>query len=287
MGFENADNGDKAEKEPETPPNVDVIAGFQEAKTAAKDNYDKHQGVKADEKSVTIVDNKNGDQYDKHQGAEKSAGGGGKGGGGGGSDKDADKYDKHQGPKELPPLTAKEIADSIIKNNGFGPKGSEERNRIEDALFDAMEKPGFAAKNLAKAVNDELSLAGSKMRVTDYVRGGGGGGGGRGGIHTTHTESTGTFNVTEAGQNKDSMTLKIDNTKVFEQGKLVGERSSREGENGGGGGGWGKAPPERSKDPFELDKFKLEEEIKRGGKGGGGGGGSKGGGKGGGKTMPG
>ena len=277
MGFEDAENRKpEAEgKEPETP-NVDVIANYQEAKTATKDNYDKHQGG-ASEQNVTIVADGKTDNYDKHQG--KDGGGGGKGGE---KSEPSDKYDKHQGPTDKqPPMSAKEIAAAIVKNNGFGEKGSDERFKIEKALGDAMDRGGFNAKNLVKQINDELALAGSNMRVHGDVRGGGGGGGGgRDGWSTQHTESDGTFGVKENGQQKDTMNIHVESEKVFHHGKLVGGSNSRSGDNGGSGGGWGEQPP-RSKDPFELDKFKLEDDIKRGGKGGGGGG------KGGGKTMPG
>lgn len=191
-------------------------------------------------------------------------------------------------------MSASQIADLIIKNNGFGKLGSEDRGKLDSALgksFDKSMSDADASKELTKKVNEELAKKNSDLRVDFESKGGGGGGGRRkDGLHETHQEKDGTFNVTEKGKPVDGMSMHAEKDTVYDKtGKVVGEQKFRESENGGSGGGWGKAAEAKkeqnnsSKDQFKLDDFILEDKAGSGSGGGKGGGG--GGGKGGGKTK--
>ncbi len=263
MQFDKAE-GQNPEKQEAPQPNFDVVKSFQE-----------DQLSKNTEKSISSTDKAN-------------------------SSTDTAK-------DSLKELNASQIADLIIKNKGFGAKGSEDRDKIDSALgkaFDkSMKNPDTGNlskdenKDLAKKVNEELAKKNSDLRVDFDSKGGGGGGGRRSdGLSEKHQEKDGSFSVTEKGKPVDEISMHGTKDTVYDKnGKVVGERSSRESENGGSGGGWGKGPEHNSnsdksdksgKDEFKLDDFIIEDGGKGGGGGGGGGKGGGGGGKGGGKSFP-
>ena len=252
MQFDKAEGQNPAEKSEAAPANFDVVKSFQEDqlnRSAEKNNSDKASNDKASSSDPSKETSKD--------------------------------------------LSASQIADLIIKNKGFGDLGSEDRGKLDSALGKSFNKSmgdSDASKELTKKVNEELAKKNSDLRVDFDSKGGGGGGGRRSdGLSESHQEKDGTFSVTEKGKPVDGMSMHGEKDTVYDKnGKVVGERSSRESENGGSGGGWGKQPEARkeqnnsSKDQFKLDDFILED-SKGGGKGGGGGGG--GGGKGGSKTK--
>lgn len=143
----------------------------------------------------------------------------------------------------FPQMTPAQMAERIIANNGFG-KGDDRAlmdQILGKALEDALKNGDDSARRLAQQINQELSRHGSTLRVDAKVAGGGG----RSnvdGIVSEHTEGAATFRVTEFGRDRDRMSMHASYDKVIENGNVVGERSSREGEFGGGAGGWGRDP---------------------------------------------
>jgi hypothetical protein len=178
-------------------------------------------------------------------------------------------------------MTAEQLADSLIKNNGFG-KGAD-RSNAEAALLqtmqDALQKGNGANRDFVKQVNEDLAKKGSDLRLKEQGGGGGGRSGG-GDSYQEHSQIDSKFTVTNGrGAMQDGMKLEASKDTVVEKGKVVGERSEVRGERGGGGGGWGKGVEQQ--DRFKLHDLELYGEDPalrkttgggpgRGGKGGGG-----------------
>lgn len=156
--------------------------------------------------------------------------------------------------------TPKQIAENIAKNGTFGK--NDQRFDTEMTLNKAM-KDG-KAKEVVDQINKELEAAGSKHRVDVNVSGGGGASADRmvNGVRTStrSSESHGEFTVRGEHGQTDRMALSRGSTERIENGKVVGERTWSQGENGGSAGAWGKAPMERAKNsnPYPLNSLILD-----------------------------
>jgi len=190
-------------------------------------------------------------------------------------------------------MTPAQMADSIIKNNGFGQGGDRDRitSSLGTALTGALKNEQDGPQKLVDKVNKDLAEKGSSLRMDDVFSGGGGGGGGKKGLVESHRDTEGAFLITDDKSHhvKDALPMEASYDRVQNNGKLVGERTEVNSENGGSGGGWGKQPS------FQLHDMKIHDDSKSaaehgigGSKGGispmtdtpasGGGGGGKGGG---------
>lgn len=156
--------------------------------------------------------------------------------------------------------TPKQIAENIAKDGTFGK--NDQRFDTEMTLNKAM-KDG-KAKEVVDQINKELEAAGSKHRVDVNVSGGGGASADRivNGVRTStrSSESHSEFTVKSEQGQSDKMALSRGSTERIENGKVVGERTWSQGENGGSAGAWGKPPMERgsTSNPYPLNTLILE-----------------------------
>lgn len=182
------------------------------------------------------------------------------------------------------PMTPSQVADSLIKNHGFG--NGEDREKINNTLGkvtldDLKNGDGKAAKEFAMKVNEELAKKGADIFLGEKGLGGGGSGGrGKDGQHESSAEEKEAFSVYDKGHITDVSIVSAATDKVTDKnGKVIGEHESVSTDTGGGGGG--KGPVSRG---FQLHEMNLHDPSDTG-HGGGGGGGGQGGSKGGKSPM--
>ena len=135
--------------------------------------------------------------------------------------------------------SAKQVADSMIKNGGFGR--GEDRRAVENSLADAMKKG--EGKEHVQQINDELKAAGSKIKVTENITGGGGSGSREVNgvkVETSSSSAEGRFVVHGNAGQKDAMNIQVGSSEIRENGIVVGQHSYQSGDKGGGASGWGK-----------------------------------------------